>query len=362
MSRHDRRRFLTQAASLTAALNVPFVWGQSRDSRRVKIGQIGTGHGHAAGKMETLRSLPDEYEVVGIAEADPQLRETAEPHPAYCGLTWMNPEQLLNVPGLEAVAVETRNAHLIPTAVACVAAGMHLHLDKPAGVSLSMFRQLLQEARRQRLVVQLGYMFRYNPAFQLCFQAARSGWLGELFELHGVMSKRVSPGERRELAEFAGGSMFELGCHLIDAMVAIMGPPDQVHPYPRTTRPEEDALTDNHLAVFEYPRATCSIRSAVVEVAGERRRQFTVCGQRGTVDIKPLEPPRTLLTLLDSQGAFAAGTQEVPLAQSAGRYHEQLIDLAHTIRGEREPAFAPEHDLLVCELTLRASGMPLEPQ
>ena len=175
---------------------VPFVFARMRGARRVKIGQIGTGHGHAAGKMETLRSLPDEYEVVGIAEPNERLREAAETNPAYRGLTWMTQEQLLNLPDLEAVAVETRIAELVPTAAACVAAGKHIHLDKPPGVSLRLFQDVMTEARRQRLAVQMGYMFRYNPAFQLCFLAAREGWLGELFELHGVISKRVGPTQR----------------------------------------------------------------------------------------------------------------------------------------------------------------------
>jgi predicted dehydrogenase len=365
MTQYPRRRFLAQtaraAAGLATVMPVPFVFSAMRSTRRVKIGQIGTGHGHAAGKMETLRSLPDEYEVVGMAEPDERLREAAEAQPAYRGLTWMTKEELLNRPDLEAVAVETRNAQLVPTAAECVAAGKHLHLDKPAGVSLRLFQQVMAEARRQRLVVQMGYMFRYNPAFKLCFQAAREGWLGELFELHGVIGKRVGPTERAALAEFSGGSMFELGCHLIDALATLLGRPDRITPFPRRTRPDLDDLTDNHLAVFEYPRATCTIRSSVVEVAGERRRQFTVCGQHGTVDIKPLEPPRLWLTLLEPQGTFQPGAQEVPFPPSPGRYHDELIDLARIIRGEKEADYSPDHDLLVCEMTLLASGMPLEP-
>ena len=155
--------------------------------------------------------------------------------------------------------------------------------------------------------------------------------------------------------------MFELGCHLIDALATLLGRPDRITPFPRRTRPDQDDLTDNHVAVFEYPRATCTIRSSLVEVEGDRRRQLTVCGQRGTVDIKPLEPPRLWLTLLEPQGTFQQGVQEVPFPPSPGRYHEQLIDLARTVRGEKEADYSPDHDLLVCEMVLLASGMPLEP-
>jgi len=364
MNQFPRRDFLKTAgcaaAGLAAVAGAPYVLRGAPAKRRVKIGQIGTGHGHAAGKMETLRKLADDFEVVGIVESDPQLRQKANGEPAFRGLKWMTEQELLDTPGLEAVAVETRNAQLVSTAARCVAAGKHLHLDKPAGVSLSLFKKVMGEAQRQHLTVQMGYMFRCNPAFQFCFQAAREGWLGEIFELHGVISKRVVPSGREFVAGTSGGTMFELGCHLIDAMLTLLGRPTKVTPYVRRTY-AEDNRADNQLAVFEYPQALCTIRSSIVEVGGEQRRQFAVCGQQGTIDIKPLEPPRLLLALAEARGEFRRGYQEVKLPPSPGRYDEQLRDLACILRGEKKHAYSAEHELLLCEMTLLAAGMPLEP-
>jgi len=298
--------------------------------------------------------------VVGVVEPDPERRRVAEDQPAYRGLTWMTEEQLLSTTGLQAVAVETAVGDLVPTAARCVAAGMHLHLDKPAGESLPAFGAVLDEATRRNLTVQMGYMFRNNPAFQFCFRIVREGWLGRVFELHGVISKMVAPEARRQLMQYAGGTMFELGCHLIDAMVAALGKPDRVTPYARRTRPEQDDLADNMLAVFEYPKATATIRSAVVEVEGGRRRQFVVSGDAGTVDIRPLEPPRLLLALAEARDGFQRGYQEVELPAMPGRYDEQLIELAEIIRGERPSDYGPSHDLAVQEAILLASGLPLE--
>jgi predicted dehydrogenase len=327
---------------------------------RVQVGQIGTAHAHAAGKMSTLRKLEADYKVVGVVEPDAALRRKWQNHPAYRGLKWMTEEELLGTPGLQAVAVETAVRDLVPTAARCVAAGMHLHLDKPAGESLAAFRALLDGATRRNLTVQMGYMFRSNPAFQFCFRAVREGWLGEVFELHGVMSKMVDAQARRRLAQYAGGTMFELGCHLIDALVAALGKPDRVTPYVRRTRPDQDNLADNMLAVFEYPKATATIRSAVVEVDGFRRRQFVVCGDQGTVDIRPLEPPRLLLALAEPREGFRRGYQEVDLPAMPGRYDDQLAELAQVIRGEKPSPYPPAHDLAVHEAILLASGLPLD--
>ena len=136
-----------------------------RSHKRIKIGQIGTTHAHAAGKMATLRKLSEDYEVVGIVEPNPDRQGKLKNHSAYRGLKWVTEEQLLNTFGLQAVAVETDIPELVPTGARCVSAGMHIHLDKPAGLSLTEFRTLLDDATRRQLTVQMGYMFRHNPAF-----------------------------------------------------------------------------------------------------------------------------------------------------------------------------------------------------
>jgi predicted dehydrogenase len=324
---------------------------------KIKIGQIGAAHAHASGKIATIRKFTNDYELMGVVEPDPERRKAAANQPAYSDVKWMTEEQLLNTPGLKAVAVETAVCDLVPTAMRCVAAGMHVHLDKPAGESLSEFKKLLDEATRKKLVMQMGYMLRYHPAFQFCHKAVRDGWLGDVFELHGFKSKTSPDSVRKELTQYRGGTMFELGCHLIDQLVRVLGKPDRVTPYIRRTR--DDALNDNQLAVFEYPKTIATIHSALVEVEGERRRQFSVSGDQGTIDIRPLEPPKMVMVLSRSRGEFKKGAQEVPFPPVTGRYDGDLADLAKVIRGEKELEFGPAHDLAVHEAILRASALPV---
>ena len=327
---------------------------------RIKVGQIGTGHAHASGKMTTLRQFAEDWEVVGLVEPDAALRERLAADPAYRDVPLLTEEQLLAVPGLQAVVVETAVRDLIPAARRCVAADLHVHVDKPAGESLGEFKSLLDEATSRGRVVQMGYMFRYNPAFLRCFDAVRQGWLGDVFELHAVMSKKVDAASRLRLAEYPGGTMFELGCHLIDAAVAILGPPDNVVSFTRHNHGERDSLADNQLAVLEYPRATASIRSTVLEPHGGERRQFTVCGERGTFDIRPLEPPQLRVSLESAAGPYAAGIHDVPLPPAGGRYDGDFADLAAIVRGEKPADYSPAHDLAVQDAILRASGLAVE--
>lgn len=326
---------------------------------KVRIGQIGTGHAHASGKLEVYRRS-DDYEVVGIAEPDPALRASAQRQTAYRDLNWMSVEELLNQPGLQAVAVETEPRHLLQYAELCVDAGKHVHLDKPAGESLLQFRRILDTAARRHLCLQMGYMYRYNPGVVLLRDLVRKGFLGDLFEVHCVMSKVVDRANRLKHAEYPGGMMFELACHMIDLVVDLLGAPESVTPFSQHASNADDTLLDNMLAVLTYPRALATVKTSAMEVEGFSRRHIVVCGTGGTAQIEPMDSPRVVrLTLAREQGKYMKGPQEVPVP-GYERYEGDAREFARVIRGEAMFSWSPMHDLAVQETVLKASGCPTD--
>jgi predicted dehydrogenase len=344
-----RRTFLaTAAAGLYTATSAA-----ASPLGPIRIGQIGVGHAHAS-KLSVYRNNPD-YEVVGIVEPDEQLRKAAQERDPYRDLKWMTREELLNTPGLQAVLVETPVRDLLDHAAVCVTAGKHIHIDKPAGQSLPQFAAILQAAEQQKLLVQMGYMYRYNPGIVLLRQLLRDNCLGQIFEVHAVMSKTVDADDRIELSEFPGGIMFELGCHILDLVVGILGEPTHVTPYIRHSAPLKDNLNDNMLAVLEYSQATATVRTTAMEVDGFRRRHLTVCGTAGTFHLQPLDNPAAVLTLSAPYRDFKAGTQDVSFPRYI-RYVDDAADMARIIRGEKKTDFPSAHDLAVQHTLLKACG------
>jgi predicted dehydrogenase len=356
-TRRDALTRLGTAAVLGGAATTATAARPQPGKDRIKVGQIGVGHGHA-GKLSVYRESPD-YEVVGVVEPDPELLKRAEDSPTFRGLRWLTRDQLLDTPGLRAVLVETRVRDLLDNAEACVAAGLHVHIDKPAGESLPQFRRILDTAANKKLLVQMGYMYRYNPAVVLMRDFLRQGWLGEVFEAHAVMSKVVSPAERARLAEYRGGMMFELGCHVLDLVIGLLGRPKEVAAFNRHSSPLGDGLLDNMLTVLGYPRATATVKSSALEVEGFDRRHLVVCGTEGTFHIQPLDNPSARVSLSTARAEYRKGTQEVKFPKYT-RYVADAADMARVIRGEKGTDFPPEHDLAVQETLLRACGLPLK--
>jgi len=351
----QRRDFLKHAASTAAVVgSVGHVRGDAPKDR-IKVGQIGVGHAHAS-KLAVYRRSAD-YEIVGIVEPDDALRKRAELMPAFRDLKWMTREQLLNVPGLQAVLVETRVANLLDNAETCVAAGKHIHIDKPAGESLPQLQRILTESTKQKLLVQMGYMYRYNPGVVLLREFLKKGWLGEVFEAHAVMGKVVDAPGRKELVPYRGGIMFELGCHVIDLVVGVLGKPAEVTGHARHIAKVDDKLADNMLAVFTYPKALATVKSSAMEVEGFERRHLVVCGTEGTFHIQPLDNPSARVALSTARGEYRKGYQDIKFPKYE-RYVADAADMTRVIRGEKASDFPPEHDLTVQEALLRACGLP----
>lgn len=351
----SRRWFLTAATALALG-------SRAQDAPpRLKVGQIGTGHSHAAGKMAAVRALPEHFEVVGIAEPDATRRRAAQNTHAYAGLPWMTEEELLAQPEVTVVLVETDLPELTATAQRVIKAGKHLHLDKPGTQGArdhTAFAALRREAEARGLIVQMGYMLRHQPIFELLRHAVHQGWLGEIIGVDAAMGKQADDAGRAMIGQYAGGGLFELGCHLVDLTLSLLGPPQRVHGFSTPSR--DDGIKDNQLAVLEYPRATAVLRCHHADPFGMPRRFFSVTGTQGTFHIAPLESGRAELHLQHPAGEWPAGTHALHHPAPHGRYGGEFLALAAAIRQRQPLPWNADHDIAVHETVLRASGSRME--
>lgn len=354
MNQLNRRSLLTTVGIGSLALATHAKATPIPRKRKIRVAQIGTNHAHAT-KLEVFRKS-DSFEVVGIFESDSKLWEAKRELPAFRDLKRLELEQLLNWPDLEFVLIETDVCDLLKFASMCIQAGKGVHIDKPAGENLDQLKQILEHASEKNLLVQMGYMYRYNPGFRLAKDLLKKGLLGIPFEIEAVMSKVIAPPQRELLAKYPGGTMFELGCHLIDLVVDLLGPPDQVTPFGRKVADANDTLIDNMLAVFAYPKALATVKSSGVEVEGFARRHLTLCGTEGTIQIEPLDNPTVKIALAKPSGGYTAEYQTIKLP-SYTRYVDDAYDVAAILLGEKKPEFSYAHDLAVQHAILQASGL-----
>ena len=321
------------------------------------MAQTGTGHGHAAGKMRSMRSNP-RVEVAGICEPDEEERRAAEGNPAYEGLRWYDTaEEMLADDSIVAVASEGRNSQSLDQTEQIVDAGKHVWYDKPAGDDYGQWQRVLDHAREQGLHVQMGYMLRYHPVFAQVMEWARSGFLGDVFSVRAHMSTHVSPDARERIAEaHAGGIHYDLAGHMLDLVVWMLGRPTRVTAFLRNTTGLVPAFSDNTLGVYEFDKAMAIVDIAAMETPPMARR-FEVYGTKGSaIILEPFEPAHAVRLCLDEdRGGYRKGEQvlEVEGCDRQTCYDRELAAFLATIAGDQEPDRPREHELLVQETLLR---------
>lgn len=338
--------------------------GTGGKSPKIRIGQLGVGHAHASERMKSLKSLPDEFEIVGVVAERTDSKEITrggKSSKTYNGLKWMTEEELLETPGLQAVMVEAANRDLVPAARRCMEKGLAICMDKPGGENLEEYGKLLDGCRDRKLPFQIAYMLRSNPAIKFIHKAVRDGWLGDIHEIQASMSHDYGNAEYlRYLSDYPGGTMFLLGCHHIDWITSMLGRPGNVTAFMGSTKAAGGKGRNNCLAVLEYPHTLASIHVSDSEVEGLNNRRIKISGNKGTIELSPIErfgsPLLLKLRLKEKAGGYAKGTHTVDLGIRRDRYVDQLKEFGAIVRGEIENPFSYDHDLLVQEILLSAAG------
>lgn len=328
--------------------------------QRLRVAQIGTTHPHAAGKLQAVRALDDLFEVVAWSDSDPARRRAAAGREAFAGIDAVEPDALFALPDLDLVLVETDIEEAPAMTRRALEAGAHVHLDKPGALDHADFAAVRRLAEERGLILQMGYMLRHQPMFEFMFRIVDDGWLGDVIEVDASMGKRASEAERRQLAALPGGGMFELGCHLIDAVMTVLGPPERIHAVATPTATGVAAgFEDNQLAVLEYPArgANAVVRCHHADPFGGPRRRFGVAGTAGYIELAPLESGRALLVLEHDRPGHAAGRHELHLPLQHGRYGGEFIALEAAIRGREPLRWDADHDVAVHAAVLEASAV-----
>ena len=325
----NRRYFLGQTFGHTAAATL-FA------SPKIRVGMIGTGHSHFAGKQKVLRENPA-YDLVGVAE-------------------FPEADKLLNDSSVQLIVVECRVWEAVPWGAKVIAAGKHLHLEKPPGNEFGAFKELVEEARRKKLLIQTGYLWRWHPGVMAAIEAAQKGWLGEVFMVRGTINSDRGPEERTVEGRYKGGGLFELSGHLIDRIVELMGRPKTVKSWLRHDTSVPDKLADNNLAVFEYDRALAVISQAAKMSGAGDHRSIELIGTEGTILVHPeSNPPRMRVHVRTARGPYKAGWQDLALAPQP-RFVADFAELARAIQTGSPLKHSYDHELLLQETLLRASG------
>lgn len=163
-------------------------------------------------------------ELVAIASRRPSAAaETLKNFaPCYPGIhAYDDLDALLTNPDVQAVYLPMANGEHAEWALRAIAHHKHVLVEKPMALTVADIDAIETAARRYKVTVMEGFMYRFHPQHARVMEILRSGLIGEVRSVRASYSFMMRPARMYRLAEHVergGGAMWDIGCYAIHSL------------------------------------------------------------------------------------------------------------------------------------------------
>lgn len=362
MTALDRRQFLYSSTLASAAVLAPSLFtsvsAEDSDLRQLNVGVIGTGRGmvHAnsalSAKNISLNYVCDvDQKRLGLAMKTVEGRG-AKPQAI------VDFRRMLDDPKLDAVFIATCNHWHAPATILACAAGKHVYVEKPGSHNVHEGELVVQAARKNRRLVQMGNQRRTWPGIREGIAKLKEGAIGKvLFARCWYDANRTSIGKGKPIAvpegfdysmwqgpaperpfvdnlvhynwhwrwHWGGGEMANNGIHSLDVARWGLGvdyPTKITFSGGRYHYDDDQETPDTGVAVYHFGDRGCSWEfSSCLPRKEEKHSMVIFYGTEGTMHIN--DPGYKIYDLKGAEVAKGTGTGDV---------HEHIQNFFNAIR------------------------------
>lgn len=210
-------------------MTTPATTGATNTTNKIRVGIIGNGSICRFRHAPEYAALKDDVEIVAFAD---RVGERADWCVAkYGGKAYASAEDVIALPGVDAVSVCTPNAFHAPLAVAALKAGKHVLCEKPMATSADEARQMIAAAQAAGKFLMIGHNQRLAPLHQKAKQILQSGIIGKIVTFRTSFSHGGPEGWSIEgkngwffdKTQAFVGAMGDLGVHKADLLRWLLG-------------------------------------------------------------------------------------------------------------------------------------------
>lgn len=307
------------------------------------------GYGYA-GKLfhAALIDATPGLHVQVIGSNRPEAVHADRPQAVVC-----TPEAAATHADVDLVVIAAPNDRHAPLAEAALRAGKHVVVDKPFTVTLAEARHLARVARETGRVLSVFQNRRWDSDFLAVQGAIASGAIGEAMHVEAHFD-RYRPQVRARWREQAGqgtGIWFDLGPHLVDQTLQLLGLPDAVNASFARQRPGAETPDWAHV-VLEMGERRAVLHASMLVAGGSPR--WVVHGTRGSFIKRRMDQQEAQLLAGMQPGAQGWGADddagllidgatsaETPVATPAGDQRAYYAAVRDAILGDRANPVPP---------------------
>ena len=273
-------------------------------AKELGIGIIGTGFmgkAHAFAYRAALAAFPDipVPRLEMIADVNEALASKAAHQYGFArsSADW---RALVNDPRIDVVSITTPNTLHKEMALAAIAAGKHVHCEKPLSPSLADSLVMVEAAEKAGVATQVGFNYIKNPLLKQARDMIAAGELGEITGFRGIhaedyMHDPESPYSWRIDPVGGPGVIADLGSHIIGMARFMLGPIAEVsadvrtvvtsRPVSRGATERKDVLVDDVARILVNFGRGCGGTIEANWIATGRKMQlgFEISGDKGSL-------------------------------------------------------------------------------
>ncbi len=136
---------------------------------------------------------------------------------------------LIHDPEVHVVSITSPNRFHLEHALEAIAAGKHVHCEKPVAPNSDDARVMLAAAEKAGVKTQVGFNYIKNPLLKLARTMIASGELGEITGFRGIhaedfMASATEPYSWRLDPTGGAGAVADLGSHILSMARFLLGP------------------------------------------------------------------------------------------------------------------------------------------
>lgn len=312
-----------------------------KEGRLLRVGVLGCGPISQAAHFDACRKARN-VELYAICDAaEDLLNRMAAVHQPR--VTYKDYDAMLADPQVEAVIVGVADQYHVPLARKAVAAGKHVFVEKPLGVTIEECEALRADLQGSGLVLQVGNMRRFDPGLAFAQRFIREE-LGELQALKAwyydstyrytmtdnlqpviLQSEQALRPEGNPKADRRRYYMLGHGSHLLDTARFLAGEIDSVR-----ARLSEKFGAWCWFISLDYANGCLGHVDLIIAIRGDYEDGFQVFGEFGSVQGRGYLPWYHKATQVE---CFSVKTGEYrrPLGEDSYAYKRQLEGFADTI-------------------------------
>lgn len=245
--------------------------------------------------------------------------------------TYQDFDSLLKDEEIDAVIIATPNYLHADMTVKALNAGKHVFCEKPPATTATDAKRMMECSAETGKLLMYGLMFRFSQKHRIVSELREAGMFGEIYYAKaGIIRRCGSPGGWfADKSKSGGGPLMDLGPHIIDLAVYLMGNPEPVSVFARTFTKTENL--DNIKAHGGYKSIEQNVRASDVEELAVVMVNFNngACLHVETSFCSHINDDSMYLNLLGSQGGAEVEPQLVISTARQG----YLMDMTPRITG-----------------------------